>query len=264
MIQIFFLAVIIIFGSSLFLYRYTGKKRFLKFDLVQMIYAYVIAPLVFVWMKTFAFYLARAEIHALSQSQLFLVDTVISLVGLFVYSFVILHFITKNFEIRRYRDPLTDIFQLSEVIHLWISHIGIFFGLLLMATLISILNVVFPLEAQLSPLTFYLILFFGFILGLIAFVGVWLSNFTKRKFIRINRIMFALQLLLLLVTYFVSEVSFESQYSAYWFFFFTYLGSNLLSIFIEKSEKLINKIEKLQHKFEDGWSSIKGKFLSPK
>lgn len=263
MIQLFLIAIFFILASGLFIYRYTGKKRLLKFDLVQFIYAFVIAPLVFVWLKTFVFYLAQAEVHMLSQAELFLIDTGISLIGLFVYAFVIIHFLTKNFEIKRYRDPLYDIFQLSEVIHLWISHLGVYFGLMLLFSIVSILNIFFPIQTELSRWAFLIFLPLGFLLGLVFFVAIWLSNFTKSKFLKINKIMFAFFLFILLSVYFIFEVKFESAYGAYWFFLSTCFGANLLSVSVERSQKIMKKIEKWHHKYDDGWSSLMNKFQHP-
>jgi len=263
MIQLFLIAIFFILGSALFIYRYTGKKRLLKFDLVQFIYAFIIAPLVFVWIKTFVFYLVQAEPHRLSQSELFAIDTGVSLLGLFVYSFVIIHFLTKNFEIKRYRDPLYDIFQLSEVIHLWISHLGVYFGLMLLLSLVSILNIFFPLQTELSRWIFILFLPLGFLLGLVFFIAIWLSNFTKSRFIKINKLMFAFFLFVLLSAYFLLEVKFESAYSAYWFFLSSCFGTNLLSISVERSQKVMKKLEKWHHKYEDGWSGFMNRFQHP-
>lgn len=264
MIQLLFLSLFLIFFSGLVLYRYTGRKRLLKFDLVQFIYAFIIAPFVFVWMKTFVFYLVQSEINTISQTSAFIVDTVISLLGLFVYSFVIVHFITKNFEIKRYRDPLYDIFQLSEVIHLWISHLGFYFGLLLLATSLSILNIIFPLEFELSKIWFYFLIFVGSNIGVVLFLAVWLSNFTKSKFMKINKIIFAFHLFVHLSLYFLSEVDFTTKYIVYWFFLSTFLSTNLCSIFFERSKKIAKIFDSWHHKYLEGWSGIQKQFNNPR
>ena len=263
MIQLFFLSLIFILSSGLFLYRYTGKKRFLKFDLVQFIYAFSIAPLVFVWTKTFVYYLLQSEAHLLGQTNLFIIDTAVSLLGLFVYSFVIIHFITKNFEIRRYRDPLYDVFQLSEVIHLWISHLGLYFFALLVATVLSLLNVYFPLDVELSRVWFLALLPAGGLSGGVLFIAVWLSNFTKSKFMKINRLMFAFHFFAHLAMYFLLSIEFNMRFITYWFFFSCFLTTNILSIFFEKSQRLMLIIDRWHHKHPDGWSGIHKKFNNP-
>ncbi len=264
MTQLFLVSLLLIIIGALFIYRYTGKKRFLKFDLVQFIYAFIIAPLIFIWFKSFAYYLLQTEARVINQAQLFIADTAVSLLGLFVYAFVIVHFLTKNFEIKRYRDPLYDIFRLSEVIHLWISHLGLFFGGLGMATMLALLNIFFPLEIELSFAVSALMSCMGIILGLLLYVAVWLSNFNKSKFIKINKIIFAFHFFLLLSVYFIFDVTFIADFLVYWFFFFVYLGVNSFSIFFEKSDSLVRKFEKLHHKYQDGWSALENRFLHPK
>jgi MFS family permease len=264
MIQLFLISLVFILIGGLFLYRYTGKKRLLKFDLVQLIYAFVIAPLVFIWLKSFVYYLLQSEATQFTSMQLFMVDTLVSLAGLFVYAFVIIHFITKNFEIKRYRDPFYDIFQLSEVIHLWISHLGFIFGATVIATFLAVLNVLLPLQIELSSFTYLVFLPLSIALGVALFVAVWLSNFTKSTFMKINKIMFALHFFLLITVYFIFDVRLTASFFVYWFFFFTYLGANISSFYFEKSKRLICTVEKWHHKYRDGWSALENRFLHPK
>lgn len=264
MIQLFLLSLLFIIVSGLFIYRYTGKKKFFKFDLVQFIYAFVIAPLVFVWIKTFVFYLVQSEIELIGQTNVFLIDTAVSLLGLGAYAFVIIHFITKNFEIKRYRDPLYDIFQLSEVIHLWISHLGLYFFALLVATTLSILNVYFPLRSDLSRLWFLVLLPAGSLSGLVLFMAVWLSNFSKYKFMKINRLLFAFHFFVHLAIYFIFNIEFNMHFITYWFFFSCFMAANIFSMFSEKSKRLMLIIDRWHHKHSDGWSGVNKKFSNPK
>lgn len=263
MIQLFLLSLLFIIFSGLFIYRYTGKKRIFNFDLVQFIYAFVIAPLVFVWIKTLVFYLVQSEVDLIGQTNIFLIDTAVSLLGLGAYAFVIIHFITKNFEIKRYRDPLYDIFQLSEVIHLWISHLGLYFIVFLAATSLSILNLVFPLDADFSRTWFLLLLPIGAVLGFSAYVAVWLSNFTKSKFMKINKLMFAFYLFVHLCLYFLVNISFDPIYAVYWFFMSVFLATNFCSIFFDKSKKITKIFDRWHHKHADGWSGLYKRFGNP-
>ncbi len=263
MIQLFLISLLLILVGGLILYRFTGKKRLLKFDLVQFVYAFIIAPLVFVWLKTFVFYLMQGETRVLSQAVVFAIDTAVSLLGLYIYSFVIIHFLTKNFEIKRYRDPVYDIFQLSEVIHLWISHLGIYFGALLAVTLLAVFNLYFPIEASLSRIWLVGLMMVGTMLGAILYVAVWLSNFTKGKFMKINKIMFAAHFFVLLVSYFLFEVRFSAEYLIYWVFFCAYFSTNFFSIFLGRSKKLMTMTEKWHHKYQDGWSGLQQRFNNP-
>src|SRR3989344_3589542 len=49
--------------SALALYHKSGKMEILKFDVVQFWYAFVLAPILFVWFKSFLFITLRDELN---------------------------------------------------------------------------------------------------------------------------------------------------------------------------------------------------------
>jgi hypothetical protein len=149
------------------------------------------------------------------------------------------------------------------VIHLWISHLGLYFFALLVATVLSLLNVYFPLDVELSRVWFLALLPAGGLSGGVLFIAVWLSNFTKSKFMKINRLMFAFHFFAHLAMYFLLSIEFNMRFITYWFFFSCFLTTNILSIFFEKSQRLMLIIDRWHHKHPDGWSGIHKKFNNP-
>lgn len=92
--------------SSLYLYQHTGKREILKFDLVQFVYAFILAPIVYIWLKSFLFVFLVSELNLhLSVTDLFIADTVLTIIFLYVFAFLVIHSLTKSFELKRLRDP---------------------------------------------------------------------------------------------------------------------------------------------------------------
>ncbi|MCA9370211.1 hypothetical protein KC686_03570, partial [Candidatus Woesebacteria bacterium] len=118
--------------SGLLLYRFIGKKQLFKLDSIQFLYAFVLAPLLFVWAKTFFYTLVSTQNLgiALSSNDVFILDTVFSTFLLFIYAFVVMHSLTKTFNVRMKDDPLYNIFHHSEYFHLWLTHLAMFGGVL--------------------------------------------------------------------------------------------------------------------------------------
>lgn len=248
--------------SAVLLYRNTGKRDFLKLDLVQFIYAFVIAPLIFVWMKTFLYYILRQEIDVrLSVGDIFFFDTVFSVVSLFVYAFVVTHSLTKSFELKRYKDPLYDIFTHTEALHLWISHTAMYIGAMALFTLVSMVNVVSPLEISMSKWPFYLILFLAYIAGLFGFAGIWMSNFTDQSiFLKLMKFFIGLAFAIHVAAYFLVDPPFNGTRIAFWMIFMSFFAMVTASFIFERSERTSGWFERFHHKI--GWK--KGNFLLSK
>lgn len=248
--------------SAIVLYGRTGRRDFLKLDLVQFIYAFVIAPLMFVWLKTFLYYILRQEIDVrLSVGDIFFVDTVFSVISLFVYAFVVTHSLTKSFELKRYTDPLYDIFTHSEELHLWISHTAMYIGAMGLFALVSLVNVFSPLEVEMARWSFYSILGIAYLGGIFGFAGIWLSNFTDNPiFMKIMKIFIAFAFVLHVGGYFIVDPPFNGTRIVYWMVFMAFFSMVSAAFIFERSERASGWFERFHHKL--GWK--KGNFLTSK
>jgi hypothetical protein len=241
--------------AALLLYRQVGKRDFLKLDLVQFAYAFVFSPIAFIWMKSLLLYLAKNDTDLrLTQNQLFLVDTAFSLIFLYFFAFVVIHSLTKTFEVKLQRDPLFDILEHSEQFHLWISHTSMYLLSGAILTLLSLTNLFLPLNLELRRPEFYLLLLLGFILGVITYAGIWLSNFTARKFLRLVKLIFGSLFVVQVLAYFWIGPSFSGAYGLYWFIVMLFAAVVMSSQAIQRSTRGKNLLSRLNHKHEDGWS----------
>lgn len=245
--------------AAFFLYKHAGKREILKLDLVQFIYAFVLSPLAFIWMKSFVLFFAKNEVNPnLTQNELFIIDTGFSVLFLFFYAFVVIHSLTKSFELKRYQDPLYDILTHVESFHLWISHTFMYTITLILIALLSTTNVFVPLLIDISKWSFYGLLLLGSFCGLLAFSAIWLSNFTENKFLKLMKLIFALLFSLHVVLYYLFDPKFNASYFVYWFVFALFGSTVFASYFIEKSRRSRRFIERFHHK--KGWEM--GNFLT--
>lgn len=248
--------------SGVFLYSKNGRREIFKLDIVQFVYAFVLAPVMFIWLKALMFVLLKDELNfKFSLGQIFVVDTIFSLVFLYVFAFIVIHSLTKSLENKRYKDPLLDIFQHSEKIHLWISHTGILLGIMILVVALSFSNIWLPMDVFLSKFNFYMVLIIGIIIGSFGFGGFWMSIF-EPKFFHINKLLFAFFFILHVLVYFLFNVSFNSSYVIYWATFAIFTALVSWSYVFEKSTKAMSWWEKLHHKI--GWSAKKKKYLLSK
>lgn len=240
---------------GLLLYRQVGKKEFLKLDIVQFVYAFVLGPIAFVWMKSMLYFLSRNEIGAtLTPNQLFFIDTAFSVIFLYFSAFVAIHSLTKTFEVKLQKDPLFDILAHSEKFHLWISHTSIYTlgGLIFM--LLGLTNLALPLAIELTRTAFFIILTAALVLGFILYAGIWLSNFTANKFLRLVQLIFGFYFIIQIFAYFFASPSFSGEYIVYWFIVMIFASMVFSFQVISRSQKSRNWINKLHHKHRDGWS----------
>ncbi|MGD9129729.1 MAG: hypothetical protein PVJ09_04550 [Candidatus Woesebacteria bacterium] len=265
MINVLFLIPVLAAIGALLLNRHNCKKEILKFDLVQFIYAFILSPLFFIWFKSFLFYLLKQDLGLnLSLTELFVFDTFYAVIFLFVYAFIVIHALTKSFENKRFVDPLVDIFKHSEVIHLWISHLIMFVGMMILLTFLSVINVYFPLKIEAEQGSFYFLLFLSLPAGVVTFATIWIANFTEYKFMKLMKLFFAIFFVIHVVLYFVFDPAFNIAYLMYWFVFIIFVICVMFSFFFEKSEKTMSLFDRFSNKYKKGWRGSKKKFLLTK
>lgn len=228
---------LLITASAFYLYRHNGKREIMRLDLVQFAYAFVLLPVVFIWMKSFMYVVLKSELNlSLSFSEFFIVDTTFSTLFLFIYAFVVIHSLTKSFHLKRYRDPLYDMFDHSEYFHLTVSHAVIYGGVLLLAALTGVINLIWPLSFNYTRNVFRGIAAFGGLSGVIAFIGIWKYESPTPMFMRIMKLLFGLFFTIYVVLYYAMEIPFNSRYLLYWFVFFAYLLLVVLGVVAEKPD----------------------------
>lgn len=244
-----FLGVPVVLGITMgLLYKYNGKKELFRMDLVQFVYGFVILPLLFIWMKSFVYYLLREELAlGLSPRELFLIDTGMSTLFLYVYAFVVIHSLTKTLNLKYYSDPLYDIFQHTEYYHVWLSHVVMYVGGMSLMSLLGIINVFIPLAGDLTRLDILSVIGFGLLSGVLMFVGIWLSDPEHPNFMRLMKLAISFFFVIHVVIYFAFNPTLRAQYSLYWFTFLNFLVGTLCSLFFERSDKAVRWTEKLKH-----------------
>lgn len=248
--------------SGFLLYRKTGKRDFLKFDAIQFLYAFILSPLVYIWLKSFIFYLLKQELNIhLSYNEIFIIDTAFSVFSMFIYAFVVIHSLTKSFELKRYTDPLYDVFSHSEALHLWVSHTALFSGSLALFTVLSLINAFIPAPVIFPKYYVFLFMVVGFLIGVLSFAAIWLANFTeKHTFLRIMKLVIALSLVLHICAYFFADPKLQTSQALFWIVMMAVFSMTLCSQVFERSERASGWFGRFHHK--KGWK--KGNFLLSK
>lgn len=254
-IYLIFLIPVLTIISSMLMYKQNGKKELLKMDLVQFIYAFVLMPVLFIWLKSFLYYLMQVEVEVqLSQLEMTLIDTGFSLVFLYIFAFVVIHSLTKSFHLKSSQDPLYDIIEHSEVFHLWITHLVVYIGMMLLITVLAAVNLFFPMQIFSSKFIFYFWNITGLLSGAIAFVMIWIADpkTGSVNFLRIMKLCYGLFFLIHVVLYFTFNPAFNIHYGIFWWSFAAFTSLVICSAFAYKSEKAHNLFsrvaEKLRHK----------------
>lgn len=260
-----FLIPVLAILVGLLSYKHNGKRELIRLDLVQFIYAFVIYPLMFVWLKSFLYYLLSKELEIrLSVTEMFVIDTFFTVIMLFVFAFLIIHALTKSFNLKYYRDPLYDIFEHSEYYHVWLSHLGMYFGMMLLFVLLAILNIFFPFEIAPNREFFFFILFSGLGVGLLGFLGLWLSDSEETQFMRLIKLGIAAFFTVLVVAYFALDPKFNLLYGWYWFTAMGFFSMVICSFLFEKSQKAKSLADRFKHykwnyRLKGDWSKRWGK-----
>lgn len=224
--------------SGIILYGQHGKREILKLDFVQFVYSFVIAPVIFIWLKTFIFFILRNELNVrLSISEIFIVDTIYSTLAMFIFAFVVIHSLTKSFNLKRESDPLYDMFEHSEYFHWNLSHLVIYVGAMTIASFVSFTNVLIPLTSVIDKPQFYTSLTIASVVGLLGFIGVWNYESPSANFMRIMKLFFGVFFLAHVALYYFLEPPFNGTYLGYWFVLFMFTVTVVLSLFAEKREQ---------------------------
>lgn len=239
--------------SGLYLYQHSGKKEILKFDLVQFVYAFVLAPIVYVWLKSFLFVSLVQELNLhLSVTDIFIADTVYTVIFLYVFAFIIIHSLTKSFSLKRSRDPFYDLFQTSEFFHMITSHVAFYVGGAILFTILAVINVFIPLTTTNNTTGFYASLILGILFGLIIFVALLLTDDDfERKYPRFEmfiELLLASLFILDVILYFYFRPAFNLGRIMYWANFMALGGFIVSSLLIERSEKTVKLLQKFHYK----------------
>ncbi|MDQ5951035.1 MAG: hypothetical protein QG639_312 [Patescibacteria group bacterium] len=259
MISLLYLIPVFAIISAVVVYRLNGKREFLKLDLVQFFYAFILSPVLFIWLKTFLFFLLRVEANfSLSIGQLFIIDTVYSLFFLYVFAFVVIHSLTKSFNLKQTHDPLYDLFEHSEFFHLWLTHLIMYLGGMVLLTILGTLNIWFPLEVRVPESMFYILFASGFLSGFLMFMIVWLSDPKQERanFMRVMKLSFGFFFLIHIVLYFVFSPPFSPALGLYWWSLNAFTALVICSLFAYRSERALSFFEKMSdylkhHKWGD-------------
>lgn len=252
--------------SGFLIYRLNGRHEFLQLDLIQFLYTFILAPLFFIWAKTFVYFLLRSEVgFRLSTGELFTIDTAITLLFIYIYAFLVMHSVTKSFRLQAEKDPLYDLFQHSEYIHLWLSHIATMLGAMMLMVVLALVNISFPLVTSMAKLSFYGICTAGIIVGNIGFVGLWLTDPRQigRRYMRVMKLAIGLAFAILASVYFIADPDFNARYGLYWFIFFVFSTMLIWSFFTYRSPRIHGLIDRLVMKHKDtNWWGINSQLFS--
>lgn len=246
--------------SGLFVYRFQGKRQLLQLDIVQFIYTFFVAPAVFVWLKLLLFSLLRTDQSVvLSESQLFMFDTLFSMVFLFVYAFIVMHSLTKTFYLKKHFDPLYDLFHHSEYIHLWLSHQAMIIGGMFLFVVFSLLNIFFPLYVQIQRYQLYVLLLLGITMGIVTFVALIMADplQTNGKFLRMIKLYSALFFTIHILFYIIFDPALSPQMIIYWFFATMSASLAFCSGLVHRSKRAMGLFERIRNLFlhkKWGWN----------
>lgn len=264
MLLFLYLIPILVLISGVLLYPHNGKHEFLKLDLVQFFYAFVIAPLLFIWIKTFLFILLKTELGAaLTQLQIFIIDTSFSVLCMYIFAFVVIHSLTASFKHKLLRDPLYDIFMHSEFFHLWLSHIMMFGGVMLALTLLGVANLFFTLDVEVPRHLFYILGGMGLLSGSGSFIVVWNSDPKQEgaNFMRLMKLLFGVFFILHCALYFIFTPSFSAKNGVFWWSFANFIALVACSLFTYKSERANTLFDRISSLFKfNTWGSNKQLF----
>lgn len=233
---------------SFVIYKHQGKKQLVKLDLVQFIYLFVMAPVLFVWVKSFLFYILKGELGiGLSVNEVFIVDTVFSVIAFYIFSAVAIHTLTKTFRLHKDHNPLFDLFELSEYFHLWWSHLIIWIGLMVVLSFLSIVNLIVPIAPTQAMLPAAWASGIGIVLGIALFMIVWQSDVRQANYMRILKLSFAFFFALHVLLYFVVTPKFSAQYAAYWGSLNLFFAAVLSGLLLQRSRRAQSLRDRFTH-----------------
>lgn len=229
---------VLILVSSVVMYRFSGKREIFKMDMTQFLYTFILGPVAYVWMKSFLFFLLRNELNlALTIGEYLRIDTLFSVLFLFLYAFVVIHSLTKSFHLATEKDDVYDFFAKSEYFHMDFSHYGIFLGIILLGLLLGLANLFFPFPSQvIAKTSFYGVLIFSALVGLLAQTGLYYYRSNNTHFLRLMKFFLGLGFMILAMGYIILEPNFNSLYLVYWSLLSTTVSMVAVSLFSEQKE----------------------------
>ncbi len=244
-----FLFIFPIFVSiiSLYLYRFIGKKDFFKLDLVQFIYTFIIFPLFFLWLKTI-FYLSFVQNVSIGvNTKFFIFDSVLSLSFLYMFSMVVIHSLTKTFNLKKNQNKDYDIFLHSEDFHLVYTHIGAFLWFVVISIIISIINMFFPLNIE-NINTYFDIVKFDKLLILILSIVIFYIYDAVLNYTKIKQAIYKKLLFFLITIWFIVNIVlffiFTPEFGIKYIFYFVNTLANFLLLFKRYIKNLLKRIKK--------------------
>jgi hypothetical protein len=232
MLLILFIIPIFTLLSAFFLYKHNGKVEFLRFDLVQFVYAFILAPLLFLWLKSFGYYLFSSELGLkISSNELFIMDSLFSVIALYVFAFIVIHSVTKSFELKQRQDPLHDLFAHSEYFHLEFSHFFIYLGAMSILTILSIANIFFPIYLEGDKPLMWLVIGLGLVCGVITYLGIQRFETSSLRFHKLMSLSYGFFFSAHVLAYYFLTVRFSLEYAAFWYSFMIFISLVFLSFF---------------------------------
>lgn len=262
-LSLLFVIPILAVTSSLYMYRFHGRRQMMKFDLIQFIYGFVISPILFVTIKSLLFVLFKSETGLLlTMNQIFLLDTLFSVIFLYIYGFIVIHSLTTSFKLVMLKDPLTDLFEYSEYFHLWLSHIVMWMGGALLLLVTGVINIFFPLTVDPNRNLFFSLLWVGVLLGVVAFAATVNSDPQQRSYMRIMKLLFGFLFLINTLSYFIFEPAMNMQHIVFWTSFMITITLVACSLIVPRSTRAIRFFD--QFKYKDGWDFRLQLFDQPK
>lgn len=254
-LQLFFILLICVPLFTTLIYRFSGRRQIFKIDLVQFLYGFVLAPLAFIWAKTLVFVILRGELGAtLSFNQYFFIDTLLSVLAVYLLAGIMIHSVMKTFWLEKQKVPAFDIFHLTEYFHLWWTHIVMFGGGVLVLLFFSLVNTIFPIIIEIPKSYLYMTLGVGYIFGIFWYIGIWNSDpkQERRSFLRLMKLFIGGLFLSQFGSFFIFDIPFSSEYIVYWCVAFASLGMLTSALFLPR----INWIAKRQHHLlHQGWGN---------
>jgi hypothetical protein len=268
MIVLLALVPILAIMAGLLLYTQSGKKEILRFDLVQFFNTFILLPVVYVWFKSFLYFLLQTEFSELiTQASLLFWDTLYSVLFLFLYAFMVVHSLTKSFQLKRDKDPLYDLFEHSEYYHLWVTHTIIFVVGMFIALLLAALNAWIDLPWSLSTSQFYIILIAGLITAGLVFKAFLISDFGDWRFVKLMKLFSGIFLVLHIGVYAIFEPSFTGEKAMFWYQLITFFGLTTIGLLHESEptplpvhRRIKNKFSWLGKKFFGELKKLSGRF----
>lgn len=240
---------VLAFIAALVVYKHNGKRELLRLDLVQFFYAFVLMPVFYVWLKSFLFFFLESQLHqVISQSALLFWDTVYSVLFMFLYAFVVIHSLTKSFELKRTKDPLYDLFEHSEYYHSWVTHITIFVIGMIISFLLAILNAWLDLPWVLSQFQFYAVLVTAMLVAGIVFKAVLISDFGDFRFVKLMKLLAGIFFILHVAVGAIYDTPFSSEKAMYWYQFTVFLSLSTISLIHDQEPADLPFLKRLRKK----------------